>query len=83
MLNILHEAAHYRLSDIAEKLLNHGADVNAADTALCLTALHIAAEKGHSEIAEILLKLGADVNAEDDYGFTDLYMAEEKNIPVL
>jgi ankyrin repeat protein len=47
--------------DIAEFLLNAGADVHTRS--LGLTTLHIAAGKGHVELARLLLDHGADLNA--------------------
>jgi len=46
--------------DIAEFLLNSGADLRARG--LGLTTLHIVAMKGHIELAKLLLDRGADVN---------------------
>lgn len=46
--------------DIAEFLLNSGADLKARG--LGLTTLHIVAMKGHIELAKLLLDHGADVN---------------------
>jgi ankyrin repeat protein len=47
--------------DIAEFLLNAGADVHSRS--LGQTTLHIAASKGHVELARLLLDHGADLNA--------------------
>ena len=47
-------------TDIAEFLLNSGADVRAKG--FNMTTLHIAALKGHIELAKLLLERGADVN---------------------
>ena len=46
--------------DVAEFLLNSGADLRASG--LGMTTLHIAAMKGHIELAKLLLDHGADVN---------------------
>jgi ankyrin repeat protein len=47
--------------EIAEFLLNAGADVHARS--LGQTSLHIAAGKGYVELAQLFLDHGADINA--------------------
>lgn len=61
------------ITDVMMMLLEHGADVNAADGGF--TALMCVAGLGHTEIAKILIEHGADVNAKDDYGETALMFA--------
>lgn len=57
------EAANGGYVDVAEKLLNHGADPNAAPVPASRdTALTIAADKGHHKFVELLLHRGAQVN---------------------
>jgi len=59
---------------ILRALIEHGADVNAADTELC-TALHIAAHHNRVEAVDVLVEAGADVEARDNDGFTPLLYA--------
>ncbi|MCK7510253.1 MAG: ankyrin repeat domain-containing protein [Desulfobacterales bacterium] len=49
------------VSDIAQLLIAHKADVNAVDKDE-VTALMIACEKGNVDLVSALLKAGADVN---------------------
>ena len=50
--------------DVAELLIEHGADVNASPALICgATALQYAALHGHLEIADLLIKKEANVNA--------------------
>ncbi|PIK47733.1 putative ankyrin repeat domain-containing protein 12 [Apostichopus japonicus] len=64
----LHLAAIKGDIQVAESLINQGADVNAQDYA-GWTALHEACNHGHSELTDLLLTAGAFVNAlgSDDY----------------
>lgn len=64
-------AARQDYSEIAEILLNCGADVNVQNN-YGSTALIWAAKHGNSEVTEVLLKHGADVNARANNGFTAL-----------
>ena len=64
----------------AQKLLNHGADVNAQNKH-GITALHVAAVGGHTNtdtnMVQVLLKHGADINARDDNESPPLHWAVE------
>jgi ankyrin len=55
-------------------LLQHGANVNAAD-ADGTTALHWASYRDDVEAADLLIRAGAKVNAADDLGVTPLWTA--------
>lgn len=60
-------AALKNQKEVAQVLLDKGAEVNARNTS-GETALSLAAREGHPEIARALLAKGADVNAEDNSG---------------
>uniref|UniRef100_A0A4W4E2T3 Poly [ADP-ribose] polymerase n=1 Tax=Electrophorus electricus TaxID=8005 RepID=A0A4W4E2T3_ELEEL len=73
----LHLAAGYNNLDVAEYLLEHGADVNAQDKG-GLIPLHNAASYGHVDIAALLIKYNTCVNATDKWAFTPLHEAAQK-----
>lgn len=66
---------------IARKLLEAGADLNARDALHDgMTPLHHAAEWGaQPQLLEFFLDRGADVNVSDDYGWTPLDYAIDRN----
>lgn len=73
----LHLAAGYNNVEVAEFLLDHGADVNAQDKG-GLIPLHNASSYGHLDIAALLIKFNTVVNATDKWGFTPLHEAAQK-----
>ncbi|KAK6638711.1 hypothetical protein RUM43_006978 [Polyplax serrata] len=73
----LHLAAGYNNIEVAELLLEHGADVNAQDKG-GLIPLHNASSYGHLDIAALLIKYHTVVNATDKWGFTPLHEAAQK-----
>uniref|UniRef100_A0A3Q2YLW9 Poly [ADP-ribose] polymerase n=1 Tax=Hippocampus comes TaxID=109280 RepID=A0A3Q2YLW9_HIPCM len=73
----LHLAAGYNNLEVAEYLLEHGADVNAQDKG-GLIPLHNAASYGHVDIAALLIKYHPCVNATDKWAFTPLHEAAQK-----
>uniref|UniRef100_A0A1B0G6T3 Poly [ADP-ribose] polymerase n=1 Tax=Glossina morsitans morsitans TaxID=37546 RepID=A0A1B0G6T3_GLOMM len=73
----LHLAAGYNNYEVAEYLLENGADVNAQDKG-GLIPLHNASSYGHLEIAALLIKHKTVVNATDKWGFTPLHEAAQK-----
>ncbi|XP_077992722.1 poly [ADP-ribose] polymerase tankyrase-2-like [Glandiceps talaboti] len=73
----LHLAAGYNNVEVAELLLENGADVNARDKG-GLIPLHNASSYGHVDIAALLIKYGTCVNATDRWSFTPLHEAAQK-----
>ncbi|XP_049516904.1 poly [ADP-ribose] polymerase tankyrase-1 [Dermacentor silvarum] len=73
----LHLAAGYNNLEVAELLLENGADVNAQDKG-GLIPLHNASSYGHLDIAALLIKYNTVVNATDRWGFTPLHEAAQK-----
>ena len=70
----LMNAASIGHTEVAKKLIEHGADVNAKDDTGA-TPLMLAAAFGHKETAELLLDKGADINAKNEIGATALLFA--------
>lgn len=70
-------SAGYNNLEVAEFLLDHGADVNAQDKG-GLIPLHNASSYGHLDIAALLIKFNTVVNAVDKWGFTPLHEAAQK-----
>lgn len=70
----LHSAVAGRHLGISKTLLEHGADVNAAQQD-GFAPLHGAAQNGQLEMVELLLSYGADVNARNIDGQTPLAIA--------
>ncbi|XP_076060253.1 tankyrase isoform X2 [Oratosquilla oratoria] len=73
----LHLAAGYNNLEVAEYLLENGADVNAQDKG-GLIPLHNASSYGHLDIAALLIRYQTAVNATDRWGFTPLHEAAQK-----
>jgi ankyrin repeat protein len=70
----LHMAAGFGQLEVGQRLLSHGADVN-AQTNSTQTPLQIAAALGHLEFARMLLEHEALVNVPADDGETPLHRA--------
>ena len=69
----LHIAVLSNQEEVAELLLQRGADINVrADDAYGGTPLHWAAFFGNYDMVELLVEAGADVNAADVFGSTPL-----------
>jgi ankyrin repeat protein len=67
----LHVASRREQADIAQLLLDHGADRNAQNNK-SHTPLHLSSDCGHVEVVRILLEQGADTEAQDMFGRTPL-----------
>jgi ankyrin repeat protein len=69
-------AAFFGHRQIAEYLLDSGADVNqAADNAFKVAPIHAAVSNGDIETVRLILERGADINARQQNGFTALHGA--------
>ncbi|MCP9262962.1 Poly [ADP-ribose] polymerase [Dirofilaria immitis] len=73
----LHLAAGYNNLEVAQFLLENGAEVNLKDKG-GLIPLHNASSFGHLEIASLLIEFGAEVNHPDKWGYTPLHEAAQK-----
>lgn len=74
----LHWAARFNQLDVAEFLLQHGAEVDSRESHE-MTSLHIAASSLSEEVAELLIKYGANLNALDNNGDSVLDFAISAN----
>lgn len=81
----LHLAAFFGNKDLALKLIERGAEVDARSTnAMKNTPLHAAAAGGKIELVRLLLEEGANVNAAQHGGWTALHAAAQSgNVPML
>ena len=83
----LHLAAFFGHRELAQLLLDRGADVNARSKserfAKSNTPLHAAAANKQVEVARLLVERGADVNAKDGHGFTPLALAANSKSDLL
>lgn len=75
------KTAGYNNYEVAEFLLESGADVNAQDKG-GLIPLHNASSYGHLDIAALLLKHNTVVNATDKWGFTPLHEGKHNQLKI-
>ena len=70
----LHAAAGGGLKEVAELLIESGAEVNKSGYR-GRTPLHFAAINGQKEVSQLLIEHGADPNVVNNYGSTPLHLA--------
>jgi ankyrin repeat protein len=58
----IHHASNAGNEPLTAALIARGANVNAVDQKIIVTALHLAASKGYHKILSLLIKAGAEVN---------------------
>ena len=74
----LHLAAFFGQQELAQGLLDAGAEVNARSTnAMRNNPLHAAAAGGKTDLVQLLLQRGANVNARQEGGWTALHGAAQ------
>lgn len=73
----LHEAVARGDHDLTNKLIAHGAPLEASNR-LGSTPLHVAVSKGNVGMVQLLVAQGADRDAMDSGGYTPLALAAEK-----
>ena len=78
----LHEACRAGQTDIADLLIQLGADINIKNDDGD-TGLHAACRAGQKDIADLLIQLGADVNIKSNDHHTPLYCAYQSSSPSL
>ncbi len=74
---ILTMALLFNQFDLAKKIINKGANINATEGTL-LTPLMIAATKGNFELVKLLTKKGADISLKDQNNETAIDKAKNK-----
>lgn len=76
-ISALHLAVINNQEEVAEILIQSGANVNAPDATLSATPLHLAALYGRNNIANALIKRGANVNALMKFNISPLLVAAQ------
>ena len=62
----------FNQTDVIERLLHEGADVNRQTGLYAETPLHLAARYNYTEAVRLLLDIGADINLKNHYNETPL-----------
>merc|ERR1719203_558385 len=65
---------------VLKTLLDHRAEMEAADLVCKARALHAAARQGHTECVSLLVQRGADTTAKDGAGNTPRDVADNKEV---
>ena len=73
----LHVASRRGHADVAQLLLEHGADADARDDENC-TPLLRASQYGHARVARVLVELGVNTEARDEDGWSPLERASNE-----
>jgi len=76
----LHSAARKGYPEVAQKLLQHNADLNIQDSDGEIP-LHMVLRDGNTNVARLLLEQGVDVNSRSKDGSTPLYLASKDGWP--
>ncbi|XP_046407779.1 transient receptor potential cation channel protein painless-like [Ischnura elegans] len=71
----LYIAAKEGLTDVANVLIDRGADVNEYNATRKNTPLHAACELGHSDMVKLLIAKGGKLDTEDAFGRIPLHLA--------
>ena len=78
----LHKAAESGNTDVLQKLINDGQDINQKDEH-GMTPLHLAASQGRTEAVKLLLSNGAETDAKSRTGETPLELAARSGKPAI
>jgi ankyrin repeat protein len=73
----LHKASQYGHPEVAQVLIDHGANLNARDQNHW-TPIHYSAEHVHVGLVKLLLERGADVHAMNDEGGTPYHVSLQR-----
>jgi len=79
---ITESEANANSKDIAEALIDHGADVNAASN-INEPLILLSVKNKQTEILKLLIDNGADINAQSNLGETALHLAEGETLKIL
>lgn len=78
---LLHWAARHRFTNLIEKLLECGLDINQRDSPSGYTPLSHAVMNSHDDLAALLIEKGANLEYSDNFGRTPLFHGLERIVP--